>query len=1033
LGAGRFVRVVVEQKTIDIALRLEDPNGQLITAMDNWTGGEPERLSWVAEADGAYVLRVAASRTAESPGAYGIQMESPRAATARDLRMINAERTVAGAVLALREPAAETLRQAVSMFEAALIQWRELGDGYGQAQAHSYLAGALLSLRRYREAVDHELQALPLWRSLGNRFLEALSINEMADAYHGLGELQRAEEQYSLSLGVWRSLGNRPAELRALTALGALHAERGAAAEAIGFYQQALAVANSTGGRSQQADLLADIGLAYEMLNDSLQAILHLRQALEIRQAMDDIPGHASALTGLGTVYETLGDTDTAVDYYQQALQLWVRASNLQGEAQALNNLGAAYYVQGERETALEHFDRAVQLWRRLGERAEETRSLRNMGLVHLYIDDRAALDYFQKALQAEERTEETTTDAWALLMMALAHDHLGNSREALDLNNRALALSQAGGNRKDEMWALFGRALVYSNISLATALTEIEKAIAIFESMGSGVASQELRATFFSRHMSLYKVHANILMRLHQSDPTRGYAALAIQASENARARSLLETLGEVRGNILQGANPVLVERERDLELRIEALETQRVRMAASPEAKAPAAWEQELGELLRQKQELLAQMRSSSPHYATLLRPAPLNLPEIQQLLDEDTLLLEISLGEQQSYLWAVRRDSLNSFVLPGELEIRRLAGRTYAALTVRNQSIPRETAAQRQARLAAGDAEYAEAAKALSNELLGPVASYLGNNRLVIVGDGVLQYIPFGALPEPARPDSQPLAIRHEIVSLPSASVLAVLRQFDAERKPAAKTVAVLADPVFQENDPRLRQRTPNTSAGSSSAPGAGQASGAPSILRQAEQTRFQRLRFTRQEADAIAALVSPDQRFQALDFAASRETALSAELSQFRVLHFATHAVLDNVSPSLSGIVLSLVNERGEPRNGFLRLHEIYNLNLNADLVVLSACQTALGREIRGEGLVGLTRGFMYAGSPRVIASLWPVDDRATAELMKGFYRRFLREGLTPAASLRAAQLDMMKAPRWRSPYYWAGFVLQGDWR
>jgi CHAT domain-containing protein len=153
-----------------------------------------------------------------------------------------------------------------------------------------------------------------------------------------------------------------------------------------------------------------------------------------------------------------------------------------------------------------------------------------------------------------------------------------------------------------------------------------------------------------------------------------------------------------------------------------------------------------------------------------------------------------------------------------------------------------------------------------------------------------------------------------------------------------------------------------------------------------------------------------------------------------LSQYRFVHFATHGLLNSAHPELSGIVLSLVDEKGQPQNGFLRLNEIYNLSLPADLVVLSACQTALGKEIKGEGLVGLTRGFMYAGAARVVASLWNVQDDATAELMKRFYAKMLgREKLRPAAALRAAQIEMWKTKLWQPPYYWAGFVLQGEWR
>jgi len=283
-----------------------------------------------------------------------------------------------------------------------------------------------------------------------------------------------------------------------------------------------------------------------------------------------------------------------------------------------------------------------------------------------------------------------------------------------------------------------------------------------------------------------------------------------------------------------------------------------------------------------------------------------------------------------------------------------------------------------------------------------------------------------VPFASLPAPAASSYRPLIVDHEIITLPSASVLAALREETAGRRRAAKTLAVLADPVFQSDDPRINGVSEKTALPDSS----------KEIYRSAKESgldSFVRLRFTRQEANEITRFVSADKQLEALDFAASRANATSAALDQYQIVHFATHGLINNRHPELSGIVLSLVDEKGQPQNGFLRLYEIYNLKLGADLVVLSACQTAVGQEIKGEGLLGLTRGFMYAGAPRVVATLWQVDDRATAELMKRFYQKMLGEGLRPAAALKAAQVSMQSDKRWSSPHYWAAFTLHGEWK
>jgi len=276
----------------------------------------------------------------------------------------------------------------------------------------------------------------------------------------------------------------------------------------------------------------------------------------------------------------------------------------------------------------------------------------------------------------------------------------------------------------------------------------------------------------------------------------------------------------------------------------------------------------------------------------------------------------------------------------------------------------------------------------------------------------------------------------------VSLPSASTLATLRRETAGRKPAAKSLAVLADPVFTDDDTRVRRdlgkavaqsktRSPDsdeTDVASLQMTTSGRETGVIGA-----EGGFGRLLSTRREAAAISALVPEHERMRALDFEASRTTALRPELGEYRIVHFATHGLLNNVHPELSGIVLSLVDKEGRTQDGFLRLQDIYNLKLPAELVTLSACQTGLGKEIKGEGLIGLTRGFMYAGAPRVVASLWKVDDLATAELMKLFYQGMLKEGLPAGAALRAAQLELSKQKRWASPYFWAGFVLHGEWK
>jgi CHAT domain-containing protein len=342
----------------------------------------------------------------------------------------------------------------------------------------------------------------------------------------------------------------------------------------------------------------------------------------------------------------------------------------------------------------------------------------------------------------------------------------------------------------------------------------------------------------------------------------------------------------------------------------------------------------------------------------------------------------------------------------VLPGRSEIEALARRAYAEVSVNDP--------------AGGQGATA----ALGRFLLGP-ADLPQGKRLAIVAEGALEYIPFAALR--TSPRAAPLIAGHEIVTLPSASTLALLRLETEGRAVAAKQVAVLADPVFRRDDPRVTG-TPAAETG-----GRERSQEVDRAAKESGLLSLDRLPATRREAQAILSLSRPGGSLRALDFDASLETAGSSELEQYKIIHFASHTLLNSNHPELSGILLSLVDQQGQPRDGFLQARQIFNLKLNADMVVLSACQTALGKQVRGEGLIGLSRAFMYAGAPRVVASLWRVPDSATAELMRRFYRAMFIESLPPSAALRKSQLALQRDPRWSVPYYWAGFTLQGEWK
>ena len=851
-----------------------------------------------------------------------------------------------------------------------------------------YQQGTAESLR---QAITKWEEALPLYRAVGDSRLEAVTLNNIGLVYDALGEKQKALDFYNQSLPLSRATGDKAQEAVTLTNIGAVYSALGETQTALEYYNQSLPLRRATGDKAGEAVTLNNIGFVYNGLGEKQKALDYFNQSLLLSRATGDKAGEAVTLSNIGRVYDTLGEKQKALDFYNQSLPLRRATRDKAGEAATLNNIGAVYDALGEKQKALDYFNQSLPLSRATGGKAGEAATLSNIGLVY---------------------------------------DALGEKQKALDFYNQSLPLSRATGDKAGEAVTLSNVAYLERNRgNLNVALTQIEATINIIEDLRTKIASQELRASYFASVQDYYEFYIDLLMQLHKTNPSKGYDALALQTSERGRARSLLELLTEARADIRSGVDPNLVEQERTLQQQLNAAEQSRVKLLGGQYTnKQLATVKEQIESILTQLEQVEAQIRTRSPRYAALTQPQPLTLPEIQQqVLDDNTVLLEYSLGSDRSYLWAVTKTSITSYELPKRADIETAAQEFYEQLKSETGSL--------------------ESGKKLSQMLLSPVASQLGNKRLLVVSDGALQSIPFAALPIPeatsplrregsnASPSlagngvgglgSTPLLVQHEIVTLPSASTVAVLRRELKGRSAAAKTVAVLADPVFSSDDDRVKGTAPTS-----------QIKSIPADLQRSASNvgiTLARLPYSRKEAEQILALVPANERQQAFDFTANRTTATKPDLAEYRTIHFATHGLIDNVNPELSGVVLSLVNEKGADTDGFLRLNDIFNLNLPVELVVLSACQTGLGKDVKGEGLIGLTRGFMYAGAARVAVSLWSVKDAATASLMTKFYQQMLSKGLKPAAAMRAAQLEMWKTQEWKAPYYWAAFVVQGEWR
>jgi CHAT domain-containing protein/tetratricopeptide (TPR) repeat protein len=1054
LASGQYLKVVVEQKGIDVVVSAFGPDGQKLTEEDNHPAVGLESVFVVAVSAGDYRLEVRSQNKNVTIGRYAVKIDDLREATSKDRAYLTAQKAFEEANQLRDQGTADSRRLAIRKYEEALKLWQGVGDRAREADTLNEIGVIYGNMGDPKKALGYYDQAVPLYREAGDQINEATTMTNIGLCHWRLGESHEALKYHDQALQLRRRVGDRQGEAITFNAIGLIYSSSGQLPESLKYYDQALTIERIVGDRLMESTTLSNLGNAYLDLSELQKALESYHQGLSIKRAIGDRQGEGRILHNIAVVYNLLGERQSALNALTQALAIQRAVGNRQGEAVTLDAIGVDHARTGEIQKALECFSQALALSEAVGDRRQQAYVLNHYSEVYEQLGEpQKALTYSKQALTLMRAVGDRNGEALSLSDIGSSYASMHEWEEARKYFRQALQLSQAIGNRVSEAHRLTEIAHVERQLgNLNEARAQVELAVDILESTRAKVISQQLRSSFLGSGQSFYEFYIDLLMQMHRQQLAAGHDAAALQTSERARARSLLEILTEARVDIRQGVDTVLLELERSLQQQLSVKSERLTRLLAGKHTEEQeTAARQEVEALLGAYQEVEAQIRAKSPRYAMLTQPQPLSLKAIQeQVLDEDTLLLEYALGEERSYVWAVTRTSITSRELPKRAVVEAEARRVYGALTARSKTLRFEKPDKRRARIADADAEYLVAAAGLSEMVLAPVMQQLGRKRLLIVSDGALQYVPFGALPLPApqlkgirqrtsersKHMFRPLIADHEIVSLPSASIVAELRNDSNKRQTGPKTVAVLADPVFQDDDPRVKHEEVKATISDDHS---GKLTGGQGLQSELERSAgevgdftFARLPYTRQEAKDILALTPKGTGRESLDFAASRATASSPDLSEYRIIHFATHALLNSQHPELSGVVLSLVDREGRPQDGFLRLYEIYNLKLGADLVVLSACRTALGKEIKGEGLVGLTRGFMYAGAPRVIASLWGIEDRSTAELMKSFYSEMLLKGQRPAAALRTAQLHMWREKQ-LPPYFWAAFVLQGEWK
>jgi CHAT domain-containing protein len=845
-------------------------------------------------------------------------------------------------------------------------------------------AGDRATAESLAAAADECRRAILYWQRSANERMEAYAHVVLADAQRSSGRIAEATLNYGAAEELARGAGDALLLGEAINKLGGVELNLGQIEAANLSYGKALDVWQKAGFQYGTMAVLNNRALLKTRTGEWNSALQDFQALLRSPELTDTLL-RAAAENNIGLVYEAVGSWPQAETHFQTAAALWNSAADRTNRAKALINLGRARLQHGASARSLGALQEAVALLRTSADESTLALAYNVRGQARMAVSGSAeAKADLARALESYHKTGDRRGAASALHYLGLLETRLGDYAEAGRHLQEALDLRVAVGLRDEQASTLYALALLDKRQERwDESAGRLESALSLAETLRTSLAAPRYRMTYVAERHHMYEDLADLYVERNDLEK-------ALATIERGRARQWLEDLqtGET--------SPDPEGRRRALELRLNYQLDQLVRLGGLPESKVSKDLVRSVDRLIEEYRDLDRATERKARTSEGFAEPALIDPHEIPGLLGKDSILLYYAVADERSHLFLVTADRIRQFDLPGRAELERLGGAVRKLLPAFRE---RQLDGAAEQRLAGG-------LRRLSQTLLGPVADALaGTRRAIVAADDVLQYISFAALTAPG--EKKPLGVLREIVTIPSASVWRELRSKLRGRGAAPRSVAVFADPVFDAGDGRL---------------GTFQRPQAPSLSRLSYATR---------EAQAIAQQAPSRDAYVVTGFDASLGTLQQIDLSQFRVVHFATHAAIHDADPERSGITLSLVRPNGKPQPGFASAGELAKLRLASDLFVLSGCETAIGPLVRGEGMVSLARPLFRAGTRAVLATLWPVEDEASAAFMKEYYRVLLRENGTPASALRAAQESLWRTDRWKDPFFWSGYTLLGD--
>lgn len=894
-------------------------------------------------------------------------------------------------------------------FERGLAFSRQLGEKANELSCLLNLGLDNWNSGKLQESKDFYKAALGLSKKLLNKEAEKRCL-VLLDIYrlYQEGKDLRTSEQYPQSIKSFaaaielaRSVKSPDHEVKCLRQLSSTYWQINDYSSFYLLSSQALELAIALNHKKEEGYCYNNIGLYYWKIDSYTNSLSFYEKALEVAKSTNTTQNESDCLNNMGLIYRDMGNYDKALDYLSQALKLDQSIGSKQKISIDLNNIGATYrnkgLLSGKQEdyiTAKVNLIHCLGLAKNLGDQNTEIRVLNNIGAVYSDLSKYAeASEYFKRAYHIAQIIEDKESMSMILNNLGIVQFNIGNIEESTSFFRQAINIAQdiRGGQVLWEAYLEIGNAYRKQD-HIKEALLNYKNSIAVIESIRSSISLEELKASYLGsdKRIDAYQNSIDVLASQSILLADRALAAEAFDNLERAKARAFLDSFEVSEVNVSQGVDLKLAKKEKEIMRQISQSYTQLLNPNLDSEAKNAVLLK--IKELEEESDRLKHEIRTTSPAYANLKYPEVITYEEAKNsLVDKESTFFAFSVGKERSYVFVLSEGGLKVFGAP-------------------SRKILQQQVIEYRKVISDKDNRDFTLGNVLFNELVLPGLDR-GTKKIIFVPDDILNLLPFETLVSDVKM-TRWLVQDHPISYVPSLSSLRELnRRRAASRVRPRKDLLAFGDPFYGANEDDRRNVNQDIFqdfyANSS--------------------VNFFRLKFSGLEIQKIAAAFKPSRTDAFLRQDATEDRLKAEPLMDYRIIHFATHGLIDDKKPARSSIILALDRDPGE--DGFLQMREIFNLRMNADLVTLSACQTGLGQFIRGEGIEGLSRAFFYAGASSVLISLWAVNDEATYQLMERFYRHLMGSE-TPANALRRAKLEMIDSGVLSHPYYWAGFIVNG---